>query len=137
MGSLLITILCISLALPVKANTVAEVAEETLKAEIANSDIPVLVFFTASWCGPCRLAAPGVDEIAEQYEEQIKVVKVDVDEKSSVTTQYKIRHIPSLMLFKDGKSMDKVDGVLPKTDLEKFLEKYLQPTASNTYLGLQ
>jgi thioredoxin 1 len=128
LGLLSITLIGMALALPVKANTVAEVTEKTLKEEIASSDIPVLVDFWAPWCNPCRRIAPVVNEIAEQYEDQIKVVKVNVDENPSVDTQYKLRSIPTLMIFKGGKSVNKVVGIVSKTELAKILEKYLQPS---------
>ncbi|MGB8699685.1 MAG: thioredoxin [Thermosynechococcaceae cyanobacterium] len=123
-----LTILAMALALPVKANTVTEVTEKTLKEDIASSDIPVLVDFWAPWCTPCRQITPVVNEIAEQYEDQIKVVKVNVDENPSVDTQYKLHSIPTLMIFKGGKSVNKVVGIVSKTELAKILEKYLQPS---------
>lgn len=127
LGLLPITIIGMALALPVKANTVAEVIEERLKEVIANSDVPVLVNFWVPWCGPCRQAAPVLNEIAEQYEDQIKVIKVNVDENPGVDTQYKLRSMPTLMIFKGGEIVDKVVGRVSKTELEKTLEKYLQP----------
>lgn len=122
-----VTILGMVLALPVKANTVTEVTEKTLKEYIASSDTPVLVEFWAPWCGPCRKVEPVINEIAEQYEDQIKVIKVNVDENPGVDAQYKLRSIPALIIFKGGKIVDKVVGMITKTELEKTLEKYLQP----------
>jgi thioredoxin 1 len=127
LGLLSITFIGMALALPVKANTVAEVTEEKLKEDIANSDVPVLVDFWAPWCGSCRQIEPVINGIAEQYEDQIKIIKVNVDENPGVNTQYKLRSIPTLMIFKGGKSVDKVVGIVSKTELEKILEKYLQP----------
>lgn len=127
LGLLSITFIGMALALPVKANTVTEVTEEKLKEDIANSDVPVLVDFWAPWCGPCRQIEPVINEIAEQYEDQIKIIKVNVDENPGVDTQYKLRSIPTLIIFKGGESVDKVVGIVSKPELEKTLEKYLQP----------
>jgi thioredoxin 1 len=103
----------------------AQVTDSTFKQEVLESDVPVLVDFWAPWCGPCRMVAPVVDEIAEQYSGQIKVVKVNTDDNPSVASQYGIRSIPTLMIFKGGQRVDMVVGAVPKTTLANTLEKYL------------
>jgi thioredoxin 1 len=103
----------------------AQVTDSTFKQEVLDSDVPVLVDFWAPWCGPCRMVAPVVDEIAEQYAGQVKVVKVNTDENPSVATQYGIRSIPTLMIFKGGQRVDMVVGAVPKTTLASTLEKHL------------
>jgi thioredoxin 1 len=103
----------------------AQVTDSTFKQEVLESTVPVLVDFWAPWCGPCRMVAPVVDEIAEQYDGQVKVVKVNTDENPSVASQYGIRSIPTLMIFKDGQRVDMVVGAVPKTTLANTLEKYL------------
>jgi len=103
----------------------AQVTDGTFKQEVLESDVPVLVDFWAPWCGPCRMVAPVVDEIAEQYVGQIKVVKVNTDENPAVASQYGIRSIPTLMIFKGGQRVDMVVGAVPKTTLATTLEKYL------------
>ena len=99
--------------------------DSTFKQEVLDSQDPVLVDFWAPWCGPCRMVAPVVDEISSQYEGQIKVVKVNTDENPNVASQYGIRSIPTLMIFKGGQKVDMVVGAVPKTTLANTLEKYL------------
>ncbi len=103
----------------------AEVTDSTFKQEVLESKTPVLVDFWAPWCGPCRMVAPVVEEIAEQYLGKVKVVKVNTDENSGVASQYGIRSIPTLMIFKDGQRVDMVVGAVPKTTLATTLEKHL------------
>lgn len=102
-----------------------QVTDEKFKAEVLESDIPVLVDFWAPWCGPCRMVAPVVDEIAEQYAGQVKVLKLNTDENPNTASQYGIRSIPTLMIFKGGQRVDMVVGAVPKTTLANTLEKYL------------
>jgi thioredoxin 1 len=103
----------------------AEVTDNSFQQEVLESELTVLVDFWAPWCGPCRMVAPVVDEISEQYEGQVKVVKVNTDENPNVASQYGIRSIPTLMIFKDGQRVDMVVGAVPKTTLANTLEKYL------------
>lgn len=107
------------------SSSAAPVTDASFPTEVLESSVPVLVDFWAPWCGPCRMVAPVVDEIAEQYEGQIKVVKLNTDENPQVASQYGIRSIPTLMIFKDGQRVDMVVGAVPKTTLANTLEKYL------------
>ncbi len=102
-----------------------QVSDSSFKADVLESDVPVLVDFWAPWCGPCRMVAPVVEEIAEQYAGQIKVVKLNTDENPNTASQYGIRSIPTLMIFKGGQRVDMVVGAVPKTTLASTLEKYL------------
>lgn len=101
------------------------VTDSTFQQEVLESNIPVLVDFWAPWCGPCRMVAPVVKEIAEQYNGQVKVVKLNTDENPGVASQYGIRSIPTLMIFKAGQRVDMVVGAVPKTTLASTLDKYL------------
>ncbi|MDA0266526.1 MAG: thioredoxin [Cyanobacteria bacterium] len=103
----------------------AQVTDSTFKTDVLESDVPVLVDFWAPWCGPCRMVAPVVEEISEQYDGKVKVVKVNTDENPNVASQYGIRSIPTLMIFKGGQRVDMVVGAVPKTTLANTLEKYL------------
>lgn len=104
---------------------VTEVKEADFKEVVLDSDVPVLVDFWAPWCGPCRMVAPVVEEIAQQYEGKVKVVKLNTDENPQIASQYGIRSIPTLMIFKDGEKQETVVGAVPKTTLSNALEKHL------------
>ena len=99
--------------------------EENFDKEVLQSDIPVLVDFWATWCAPCRMIAPVIDAIAEEYEGRLKVGKVNVDESSSLAIRYGIRAIPTLILFKDGKVVEQLVGVQPKDTIKSIIEKHL------------
>ncbi|HIK25171.1 MAG: thioredoxin [Thermosynechococcus sp. Uc] len=101
------------------------VTDATFEEEVLNSDIPVLVDFWAPWCGPCRMVAPVVDEIANEYQGRVKVVKVNTDENSKVATDFGIRSIPTLMIFKGGQKVDILVGAVPKTKIEATLQQFL------------
>jgi len=102
-----------------------KVNDGNFKQEVIDSEIPVIVDFWAPWCGPCNMIAPHVEEIAKEYAGKIKVCKLNVDEASAIATEYTIMSIPAIMLFKDGKVMEKRVGVMNKQELEKFIQPYL------------
>ncbi len=96
--------------------------DANFKKDVLESDIPVLVDFWATWCGPCRMVAPVVEEIAKEYAGKLKVGKVDVDQNSKTATQFGIMSIPTIMIFKNGQVMEQVVGALSKGQLKSMVE---------------
>lgn len=97
--------------------------------EVLHADQPVLVDFWAAWCGPCRVIAPTIEELATEYAGRAKVVKLDVDSNPSTAMRYDIRSIPTLLLFKGGKPVDQMVGVVPKPVLAQKLDALAAQTA--------
>lgn len=106
------------------ADTV-ELSDSTFEDQVIKSETPVLVDFWASWCGPCRMLAPVVEDIASSYAGRLKVGKVNVDENQEITMKYGIRSIPTLILFKDGQAVEQIIGAVPKSEIERILKKSL------------
>jgi thioredoxin 1 len=102
----------------------ASVTNSTFSQEVLQSSLPVLVDFWAPWCGPCRVLTPIVDELSDQYSEQLRVVKINTDENPEIATHYGIRSIPTLILFQGGQPVDRVVGVASKTTLTNTIEKH-------------
>ena len=99
--------------------------DSNFQKEVIESDIPVLVDFWAEWCAPCRLVAPIVEEIAEDYKGKVKVCKLDTEESPTLAGQYGIISIPTLLIFKDGKPVDQIVGAVPKGTITKKLDAVL------------
>ncbi len=101
------------------------VSDASFESEVLKSDKPVLVDFWAPWCGPCRMIAPIVEELANDYEGKAKIAKVNVDENPQISMQFGIRSIPTLLIFKNGKVVDQIVGAVPKGVLEGRLKSQL------------
>jgi thioredoxin 1 len=107
------------------SESVVQVTDATFDAEVLKSSIPVLVDFWAEWCGPCRMVAPVVEEVAKQYKGKVKVAKVDVDTNQRIASQFAIRSIPSLYIFKNGKLVEQIVGAAPIRQITSLLESVL------------
>ena len=107
------------------ADHVSEVTDANFQAEVIEADVPVLVDFWAPWCGPCRMVAPVVEEIAEERGEALKVVKMNIDDNQNTAVQFNVMSIPTLMLFRNGEVAKTVIGAYPKRKLEAELEPAL------------
>jgi len=102
-----------------------EFTDQNFDQEVLKSDQPVLVDFWAVWCAPCRMMAPAVEAIADEYAGRAKVGKLNVDENLSVTSRYQIRGIPTLLLFKNGQIQEQLVGATSKEVISKLLDKHL------------
>jgi thioredoxin 1 len=102
-----------------------EVTDANFKDEVLNSNVPVMVDFWAEWCGPCKMIAPTVSELAKEYDGRAKVVKLDVDSNYQTAGAYNVRSIPTLLIFKNGQVVDQIVGAVPKQKLKEKLEANL------------
>lgn len=99
--------------------------DSSFKHDVLDSELPVLVDFTAKWCGPCRMVAPIIEELAKEYDKKIKVAKIDIDDNPKTPTHYSVMSIPTLMFFKKGKVINQAVGALSKSELKKRIEENL------------
>jgi thioredoxin 1 len=104
---------------------VTAATDDNFDAEVLKSSKPVLVDFWAPWCGPCRAVGPIVEELADQFKDSIKVMKLNVDDSQKTAQNYNVRSIPTIILFKEGKILDTLIGLVPKERLEDFIKKGL------------
>ncbi|HOT68992.1 MAG TPA: thioredoxin [Candidatus Saccharicenans sp.] len=108
------------------SNKVVQLNENNFEQEVLKSDCPVLVDFWAPWCLPCQMVAPIIEEIAESYQGQLKVAKLNVDDNANLSSRYQILSIPTMILFKNGQPVDSLSGATTKQKLEAFLGQHLQ-----------
>ena len=95
------------------------------QTEVLDSAIPVLVDFSAEWCGPCKAIGPAVEQLAEELKGQVKVVKIDVDEHTEIASKYGIMSIPALVVFKGGQEVDRIVGAVPKATIEALVKRHV------------
>jgi thioredoxin 1 len=100
-----------------------QITDGSFEQDVLQSDIPVLIDFWAPWCGPCRAMGPVIDELAEEFAGQVKIVKMNVDENSATPGKYGIRAIPTLILFKDGEVVDQSTGAVSKSSIKEMITK--------------
>jgi thioredoxin 1 len=106
-------------------NFAKQITDSNFKADVLDSDKPVLVDFWAEWCGPCRVIAPSVEAVAEQYAGKAGVFKMNVDENQNVPNQFGIRGIPTLILFKGGQEQERIVGAVSREAIAKVVDKYV------------
>ena len=107
------------------SENVKELTLENFNSEVIESDTPVLVDFWAEWCGPCRVIAPVVDEIATEYLQKVKVGKLNVDNENQIASQYGVRSIPALLIFKSGAVANQIIGAVPKNKITEILDSVI------------
>lgn len=104
---------------------IVEVDGENFQQEVLAAEVPVLVDFWATWCGPCRMVGPTLEELAGELDGQVRIAKLDVDSAQAVAESYGVQSIPTFILFKNGEVADRMMGALPKPKLQEFIERNL------------
>ncbi|MBM3821972.1 MAG: thioredoxin TrxA [Verrucomicrobia bacterium] len=105
------------------SSNIAHLNEQNFDTEVLQSAVPVLVDFWAEWCGPCKMIAPVLDELASEYAGKVSIAKVNIDHDQSLSVKYGVRAIPTLLLFKNGQVVDQIVGMKSKRDLKSCLDK--------------
>ena len=104
------------------SDAIIQVSDSSFEDDVLNAEGPVLVDFWAAWCGPCKMIAPVLEELSQEYASQIKICKMDVDANKQTPSKFNIRGIPTLMIFKDGKAESTKVGALSKAQLKEFID---------------
>ena len=107
------------------SDNIVAVTDDSFETEVMNAELPVLVDFWAEWCGPCKMIAPVLDEIAQSYKGRLKVAKINIDDNSASPQKFGVRGIPTLMLFKNGELESTKVGAISKSQLTAFLDSHL------------
>jgi thioredoxin 1 len=106
------------------------VTDATFEAEVLKADKPVLVDFWATWCGPCKSIGPVLEEIAKEHGDRVKIAKVNIDDEQQFAAALGVMSIPFMVLFKDGKPVDRIVGAFPKRSIVSLIERHLEPAAT-------
>jgi thioredoxin 1 len=104
---------------------IVTITDDNFQNEVLNSDTPVLVDFWAEWCGPCRMVAPVLDQLADEMNGKVRIAKLNVDENQRIAYQYQVSSIPTFILFKGGQMADRTMGAMPKSAFQSFIERNL------------
>src|SRR5271154_4376030 len=107
------------------SKNVSIATDTNFESDVMKSDVPVLIDFWAEWCGPCRALGPTIDELADQFAGRVKIMKLNVDENPNVPGKFRVRGIPTLIMFKDGQVVDQLVGAHPKATIAQLIEKTL------------
>ena len=108
-----------------RTETPVDISDQTFNSEVLGYNGPVLMDCWAPWCGPCKMVAPVLDQLASDYAGQIKITKLNVDDNPMTASKYGIQSIPTMLLFKNGQQVDKIIGAVPKTEIEQRINKFL------------